>query len=164
MRETLSAPADSTALAISVMLVTLGESFTISGFLVAFRTAAVIISALSQCTPNAAPPFFTLGQEMFNSIICTSVSSSFSAMETHSSMVEPAIFARITVSFVRRFGSSRSRNASIPGFCNPTEFSIPLGVSAIRGAGLPGRGCPVVPLVAMPPSSESGNSFSDSLP
>ena len=33
-------------------------------------------------------------------------------MDTHSSIVEPAIFARITVSLVKRFGSSRFKNLS----------------------------------------------------
>ena len=164
MRETASAPAASTAFAISVISVTLGESLTTSGFLVACRTAAVMRSAESQCTPNAAPPFFTFGQEIFSSIMWTSVWSSRSAIVTHSSMVEPAMLARITVSLVSRYGSSRSIKASMPGFCKPTEFSMPDGVSAIRGEGLPGRGVMVVPLVAIPPTLESGNSSSYSCP
>ena len=96
--------------------------------------------------------------------MCTCVCSNFSAIATHSSIVDPAIFAKITVPFVSKFGSSRSINASIPGFCRPTEFNIPLGDSAILGDGFPNLGVIVVPFVAMPPNFESGNNSSYSLP
>ena len=43
-------------------------------------------------------------------------------------------------------GSSSAMTFSTPGFCSPTALSIPPGVSAIRGAGLPNRGSCVVPL------------------
>src|SRR3954452_12246754 len=46
---------------------------------------------------------------------------------------------------------SRSRNASIPGPCNPMELSIPLGVSAIRGVGRPLRGWSWIDFVTTPP-------------
>ena len=36
--------------------------------------------------------------------------------------------------------------ASMPGFCRPTALSMPPGVSAMRGVGLPNRGSSVVPL------------------
>ena len=67
--ETASAPADSTALAISVMLVTLGESFTTNGFFVALRTCEVISAAVLAQVQKEAWACFTLGHEMFNSII-----------------------------------------------------------------------------------------------
>ena len=39
----------------------------------------------------------------------------------------------------------------MPGFCRPTALSIPPGVSAMRGAGLPKRGSRVVPLTLIAP-------------
>ncbi len=77
--EMLSAPSASTAFAISVMLVTFGVSLTISGLLVAALTAFVTEEAPSQVTPQVAPPALTFGQEMFSSIMSTSVESSASA-------------------------------------------------------------------------------------
>ena len=51
----------------------------------------------------------------------------------------------------RRARASRGRlsrtKASIPGFCRPIEFSIPLSVSAMRGGGLPSRGSGVTVFV-----------------
>ena len=66
--ETLSAPAPSTARAISVMSVTFGESFTISVFLYALRTALTTSAAPRAVTPKAIPPCFTFGQEIFSSM------------------------------------------------------------------------------------------------
>ena len=154
--ETASAPSASTAFAIATISVTLGLSLTISGLLVAPRTAFVTAAAIWGVEPKAAPPSLTLGQEMFSSIMSTAVPSSFWAMVMQSSTVEPATLARIVTSFVRKYGSSCSIKASIPGFCRPTEFSIPEGVSAIRGGGLPSFKLRVVPLQEMPPSLERG--------
>ena len=65
--EIASAPAFSADLAIAGMLVTLGESFTISGRRAA-RFAALTTSLSSPGTlPNAIPPLFVLGQETFSS-------------------------------------------------------------------------------------------------
>ena len=47
-------------------------------------------------------------------------------------------------SFIR--GSSSEITFSTPGFWRPTALSIPPGVSAMRGVGLPNRGDRVVPL------------------
>ena len=68
MSETESAPSASTARAMSAMLVTLGESFTISVLSYTLRTAFTTLAAPSQVTPKAIPPSFTLGQEMFSSM------------------------------------------------------------------------------------------------
>ena len=68
MSETESAPSASTALAISTMLVTFGESFTISVLWYFALTAFTTLAAPSQVTPNAIPPSLTLGQEIFNSM------------------------------------------------------------------------------------------------
>ena len=62
------------------MSVTFGESLTISGFLQCARTAFVMPETPAQVVPNCTPPCFTFGQEMFSSIMSTSVSFSFSAI------------------------------------------------------------------------------------
>ena len=106
IRETASAPFASTDFAMSTMLVTFGVSFTIRGFSVTSFTAFVTAPATLQSVPKAAPPCFTLGQDMLSSIMSTAVPLSFSASSAHSSIVEPAMLAIILVSFVTRFGSS----------------------------------------------------------
>jgi len=62
--ETASAPPASTALAMTVISVTLGESLTISGRSVTARTASVTFCAIFGSVPKATPPFLTLGQEI----------------------------------------------------------------------------------------------------
>ena len=62
------------------MSATFGESLTISGFLQYFRTAAVMEPTPAQEVPNWTPPCLTFGQDMFISIMSTSVSESFSAI------------------------------------------------------------------------------------
>ena len=78
--EMASAPALSAATAISEMSVTLGESFTIKGFLQCLRTSLVMPYTPWVVVPNWTPPCFTLGQEMFSSIISTQVSFNFSTV------------------------------------------------------------------------------------
>ena len=48
-------------------------------------------------------------------------------------------------------GSSSPITVSMPGFWSPTALSIPDGVSAMRGVGLPMRGASVVPLSDIEP-------------
>ncbi len=43
----------------------------------------------------------------------------------------------------------------MPGPCRPMEFSIPLGVSAIRGVGRPARGPSMTDLVTIAPILET---------
>ncbi len=69
--ETESAPVASTARAISVMSVTLGESFTIRCLSQDSRAAEVTFSAPEHVVPNAMPPCFTFGQEMLISTAFT---------------------------------------------------------------------------------------------
>ena len=114
--EIASAPFASTLFAMSVMLVTFGDSFTISGFVVASLTALVTCPATVQSVPKAAPPAFTFGQEMFSSIRSTALPSSIAASSAHSSTVAPAMFAIMRVSLVTRFGISYSRNFFTPPF------------------------------------------------
>ncbi|CDA74468.1 unknown [Ruminococcus sp. CAG:579] len=105
--ESASAPAASTALAMSVMLVTFGESFTISGLSgSSFFTAAVTAAATLQSVPKAAPPCFTFGQLMFSSTISTAEGFISEASSAHSSIEAPAMFAIMRVSLVSRLGSS----------------------------------------------------------
>lgn len=59
---------------------------------------------------------------------------------------------------------SLARKASIPGPCKPMELSIPLGVSAIRGVGRPGRTFDITDLVTIPPISRSGKNCANSRP
>ena len=61
-------------------------------------------------------------------------------------------------------GRSRWRNASMPGPCRPTEYSIPLGVSAIRGVGLPARGSSVTDLVITAPILATSKNWASSRP
>jgi hypothetical protein len=46
--------------------------------------------------------------------------------------------------------------ASTPGFCKPTALSMPPGVSAQRGVGLPTHGMDEMPFVIKPPRLPSG--------
>ena len=62
-----SAPASSTALAISTISVTLGDNFTYTGFVAASLQILVTCAASSGFVPKPIPPCFTLGQEIFNS-------------------------------------------------------------------------------------------------
>ena len=77
---------------------------------------------------------------MLTSIMSTPASDSFSHITPYSSGVFPEMLAMTFTSNCRRKGSSSRIKASTPGFCSPTELSIPRGVSAIRGGGLPSRG------------------------
>src|SRR5699024_9527915 len=93
-----SAPADSIALAMSTILVTLGDNFTYTGTLLAFFTLSVTFAAISGSIPNWIPPSFTFGQEIFNSIAFKS-SALFNTVATfsYSSTVLPETFAIIGI-------------------------------------------------------------------
>ena len=71
-----SAPASSHAFAIATMSVTLGESLMYTGLVVTALTARVTSAAASGDVPNDIPPWRTLGQLTFTSIIptCSSLS------------------------------------------------------------------------------------------
>ncbi len=66
-REMTSAPASAAARAILAMLVTLGESFTISGRRDADFAVATISSSRTGSLPKAMPPRLVLGQETLSS-------------------------------------------------------------------------------------------------
>src|SRR5450759_4287285 len=67
-----SAPAPSTARAITPMSVTIGVSFTHTGRVVRLRTASVTAAAARGSLPKYRPPCSTLGQEMFDLEACDS--------------------------------------------------------------------------------------------
>ncbi|CAB4943066.1 unannotated protein [freshwater metagenome] len=52
----------------------------------------------------------------------------------------------------------------MPGPCNPMELSIPEGVSAILGVGLPDRALTMIDLVTIAPISFNGKNCDNSLP
>ena len=148
MRLTASAPASSQAFAMSAMLVTLGESLTITGFWTASFTARVTAAAAFGSVPKLMPPPCTFGQEILTSSQPTCPhASSLRQTSTYSSMEKPLTLAMTGFWKTRcSFGSSSAITASTPGFCRPTALSIPPGASAMRGCALPVRGCRVVPL------------------
>jgi len=56
------------------------------------------------------------------------------------------------------------RNASTPTFCSPIAFSIPAGVSQIRGGALPACGASDNPFVQIPPSLDKSTKSANSRP
>jgi len=80
--ESTSAPPASAALAISVMSVTLGLNFMITGCFATFFIAFVMCSILAAFCPKAIPPSLTFGQEMLISSISTGSPASLSTTST----------------------------------------------------------------------------------
>ena len=164
MSETPSAPPASTAFAISVISVTFGESFMITGCAATFFTSLVILSAIDGFCPNAIPPSFTFGQDIFISSMSTAFdTSSIASLFTtfmYSSSECPHTFTITLAPLAFKNARSLSINVSIPGFCNPIALSIPAPVSAILGVGLPFHGLSATPFVVTAPSlSISTNSL-----
>ena len=139
--------------AFSRMSVWLGESLVISGLRVTRRQAATTRADISGTLPNCTPPSLTLGQEILISMASIGESSKRRVTSTYSSMVEPQALAINRVSKKSRPGKMLRTTLSTPGFCSPMALSMPSAVSAMRCAGLPRRGCPVVPLSTMAPTS-----------
>ena len=94
MRLTPSAPSSSQALATAAMLAAVGDSFKMMGFFVTARTAFVTSAADLGYAPKAAPPPWTLGQEILTSSQPTcSWASSFSQTSAYSATEKPLILA-----------------------------------------------------------------------
>jgi hypothetical protein len=125
INESASAPPASQARAISAILVTLGLSFTIKGWRAFCLTNAVTRSASVGHVPMAMPPCLTLGHEILSSNISTGSFFKRSATSAYSSGVLPTTLTMTLAENCRRNGKSSRRNASTPGFCNPTALSIP---------------------------------------
>jgi hypothetical protein len=164
-RERASAPDFTHASATDAKFGALGESFTISGLLVHVRrTAATIAAAVPGSRPKAIPPTFTLGHDIFSSIMSTEDSSSNFAPFTYSLVSPPERFAIMAGPRLRKKGNSFSIKNGIPTFSRPIEFSKPDGVSQRRSPLLPGRADSVNPFVQIPPSKDISKIPSYSLP
>ena len=85
MREMASAPAASTALAMVVMSVTLGDNLTMTGFFVLSLTLRVTAAAASGWVPKTMPPSLTFGQEILTSRPATPSTSRSAAICPYSS-------------------------------------------------------------------------------
>ena len=134
IRDMASAPASSTATAISLMSVTLGLNLTITGKLVADLTAEVTAAASLGATPNSIPPAETLGQLMFTSMpLIPGTPSNLPATAAYSSVVSPAILTMTGTRHPAHTGAFSLMRASTPIFSRPTELSRPLAVSTSRG-------------------------------
>ena len=131
--------------------VTLGDSLTISGLLVAARQAAVTAEAAAGSVPKTIPPCLTLGQEIFTSRPATSgTASRRAASSAYSSGVLPEIGDG------RGFHHTQERSfwamkASIPTFCRPIALSMPPGV--YDAGWLPARGYGQPPVTKAPMDS-----------
>src|SRR4030042_158516 len=93
--------------------------------------------------PNWSPPRLTLGQLTLSSRAeIPLAAASRPATSTYSSAVDPP---RLTITGrprARVSGSTSARKRSRPTLARPMELSIPAGVSATRGGGVPPRGPP----------------------
>src|SRR5579883_1761697 len=117
MSDRASAPASTTARAISTISVTFGESLTIKGRVQTSRTAPVTRAASAQLSPNVLPSDATFGQEMFSSIAATpGVSTNFSTTATYSSTVNPATLTMTGVVQLAQIGAFSRIQASTPIF------------------------------------------------
>src|SRR6266542_2952510 len=107
----------------------------------------------------------TFGQEIFTSMAVTpAASDSRAASSAYSSTLPPAMDTTARAPRDSSQGRSRWRKASIPGPCRPIEFSIPLGVSAILGVGLPARGATITDLVTTAPILATSKNWASSRP
>ena len=150
--ETASAPAFSTAFAITVISVTLGESFTITGTVDFSLTAVVTAAAISGTVPNATPPFFTLGHDILTSTAAIPFTSARrSAISRYSCSVSPRIFTTTGTSIACRDSIFSVINRLTPTFSSPMAFSIPHDVSTIRGGGFPARASREMPFTTTAP-------------
>ena len=164
INDTPSAPASSAPLAVSVISVTFGLNFTIRGLSKTLRTADVTSFTPSYVVPKAKHPCFTFGQDKFNST--PSISALFNILQssTYSSKELPIAFTIIAVSYFLRFGNKCSIAYSIPGFCKPIAFIIPLAVSQTLGGLFPGLGFNDVPFVIIPPNLLKSKNSENSSP
>ena len=94
IRLTPSAPASSQALATAAISAAVGDNFKMMGFFVTARTAFVTSAADLGSAPKAAPPPWTLGQEILTSSQPTcSCASNFSQTSAYSATEKPLTFA-----------------------------------------------------------------------
>src|SRR3984893_4490533 len=152
-RDTASAPASSAARANDATSVTFGVSLGITGNRVTFRTALTTANVPVRLQPKVIPPSLMFGHEMLSSMAATpSASDRMRASSTYSSMVVPQMLTMTVACLTRSSGSFSSTNRWTPMPCSPMAFSMPAGVSTIRGGGWPSRAVRNSPLTATPPS------------
>ena len=115
--ETASAPASCAAFAIVAMLVTFGDSFTISGLVATDLHHPTRSPSTSLSVPKTIPPWLVFGQLAFSSYIAIP-SASFNTRITslQSSTVNPNTFAITTVPSLRNRGIFSATNARAPIF------------------------------------------------
>ena len=134
------------------MSATFGESLTSTGRSVSPRQRSTSARVSAASVPIEMHPLSTLGQETFSSIARTLAFAAMRATTTAYSCGDhpPTLTINGTPSSASR-GRVWSQNLSTPGFARPIELIIPLGVSAIRGGGLPSRGLSVTVLLTNAP-------------
>ena len=114
---------------------------------------------------KTCPRFSTFGHEIFTSTaLIPDTARNRLAKTPYSSTVSPAIETTIFALFSISQGMSFSKKVSIPGPCNPMEFNIPLGVSAILGVALPVLAFVIIDFVTTAPSSVNGKNCDNSWP
>ena len=74
------------------------------------------------------------------------------ASSTYSSIVVPQTLTKTMARRSRSSGSFSRTNRCTPMPCSPMAFSMPAGVSTMRGGGCPSRSARNSPLTATPPS------------
>ena len=111
-----------------------------SGSCVTLRTALTTSNVPFRLQPNWMPPSLMFGHEMFSSIAATpSASDSMRDTSTYSSSVVPHTLTITVARRARSSGSFSSTKRRTPMPCRPIAFSMPAGVSTMRGAGCPSR-------------------------
>ena len=139
--EMQSAPASSTACAISAMLLTFGESFTISGRRLGAGQARVTAAADSASSANRRPPARDVRAGDVQLQTGDPVDPIQRGGEVPKSSIDsPAMLAITGTSQRAQIGALSATTPRRPMFCRPIAFNIPAGVSAIRGVALPARG------------------------
>ena len=81
-----------------------------------------------------------------------------------SSMLSAETFTIAGTSQRSQIGGYFRMNPRRPGFWRPIAFSMPAGVSAIRGIALPERGCGVMPLETKAPNRSTSTKLPYSVP
>ena len=94
-----------------------------------------------------------LGHEMLSSIAATpSASLRTRATSTYSSSVTPQMLTNTVAPRSRSSGSRSATKRCTPMPCSPMAFSMPPGVSTMRGGGWPSRSLRNRPFTHTPPS------------
>ena len=162
-----SAPASSTDLAIATMSVTSGLSLARTGTSgdVWRRTTCTTEPAENGSQANTWPRDSTFGHEMLTSSAAIPGSwRSRWASFWYSCTDPPAMETTVRMPRSRSHRRSLAMNSSTPGPCRPIEFSIPDGVSAIRGVGRPERALSMIDLVTTAPIAVRSRNGASSRP